>query len=109
MFQKAMMEAGVTDNEKCLFVDDSYGMFSVCWEETELTGSECDWSEGVWMEGSLSFIVSRRYSTSPCGRGATIARFTGVTRDLSSCISERTKGESYHVEGHSRGRSLEED
>jgi pyrimidine and pyridine-specific 5'-nucleotidase len=27
MFQKAMMEAGVTDNEKCLFVDDSYGMF----------------------------------------------------------------------------------
>ena len=25
MYQKAMMEAGVTDNEKCLFVDDSYG------------------------------------------------------------------------------------
>ena len=62
------------------------------------------------MEGSLSFIVSGRYSTSPCGRGATIARFTGVTRDLSSCISERTKGESYHVEGHPGGRtSLEGD
>ena len=29
MFEKAMMEAGVTDNEKCLFVDDSYGMSSL--------------------------------------------------------------------------------
>jgi len=59
MFQKAMMEAGVTDNEKCLFVDDSYGMFPVLlgWK---LTNSECAWSKGVWMEGSLSFIVSGR-------------------------------------------------
>jgi pyrimidine and pyridine-specific 5'-nucleotidase len=26
MFQKAMSDAGVTDKEKCLFVDDSYGI-----------------------------------------------------------------------------------
>lgn len=25
MYEKAMMEAGVTDKRKCLFVDDSYG------------------------------------------------------------------------------------
>ena len=26
MFQKAMMEAGVRDKQKCLFVDDSFGI-----------------------------------------------------------------------------------
>jgi hypothetical protein len=31
MFQKAMMEAGVRDKQKCLFVDDSYGNRLRCW------------------------------------------------------------------------------
>ena len=26
MYEKAMMEAGVTDKDKCYFVDDSYGI-----------------------------------------------------------------------------------
>jgi pyrimidine and pyridine-specific 5'-nucleotidase len=50
MYKKAMMEAGVTDNEKCLFVDDSYCMSSLSrWEinglVTVLGAKEFGWKE----------------------------------------------------------------
>jgi pyrimidine and pyridine-specific 5'-nucleotidase len=32
MFEKAMMEAGVTDKDKCYFVDDSFGTFPWSWQ-----------------------------------------------------------------------------
>ena len=57
MFQKAMMEAGVRDKQKCIFVDDSLGIcLSV--DGPGLIIVNVIGAKEYRMEGSMPFIIS---------------------------------------------------